>query len=87
MSTAVVAFAVAVKWNLRPRPWFWNTMAILAVLHVPLILFVPWGTQWVPAMMMAVVGSVDLILILTIISVAGKFMEGPESGFVRGKKR
>lgn len=83
MSTAVVAFAVAVKWNLRRRPWFWNNMAVLALLHVPLILFVPWGTEWVPAVMMAVIGSADLILILAIVSVVGKFMEGP----VHGEKR
>ena len=77
MSTVVVAFAVALKWNLRRRPWFWNTMAILTLLHVPLILFVPWGTRWVPAMMIALIGSADLILILVIISVAGRFVGGP----------
>lgn len=77
VSTAVLGFAVVVKWNLRRRLWFWKTMAIFAVLHVLLILFVPWGTQWVPAMMMAVIGSADISAMLAIISVVGKFVERP----------
>ncbi|HEY1308317.1 MAG TPA: hypothetical protein VGF24_32435 [Vicinamibacterales bacterium] len=38
----VLGFAIAVKWKLRQRAWFWGTMTILAALHVPLILIVPW---------------------------------------------
>lgn len=47
MSIAVLALAIAVKWKLRRRAWFWITMAILAALHVLLILFVPWTSKWV----------------------------------------
>ena len=36
---------LALKWKLRRHAWFWGTMAILAALHVPLILFVPSGYQ------------------------------------------
>ena len=75
-STLVLGFAVILKRNLRRRPWFWGTIAILAALHVPLILFFPWSTQWIPAITIAVIDSVDLIVILTIISVVGRFMEG-----------
>ena len=79
ISTVVLVGAIAIKLNLRRRPWFWSTMAILAVLHVPLILFVPWSGRWVPALMLAIIGSADLILILAIIAVVGKFMERPAS--------
>lgn len=75
-SALVLGFAVAVKRNLRRRLWFWNTMAILAVLHVPLILFFPWSRLWVPAIMIAAIDTADLIVMLAIISVVGKFMEG-----------
>jgi hypothetical protein len=74
-SVAVLAFAIAVKKNLTRHVWFWVTMSVLAVLHIPLILFVPWTTKWVPAIAIAALDSGDLIVILSIVSVIGKFME------------
>jgi len=76
---AVLGFAIAVKRNLRRHAWFWGTMAILAALHVPLILFVPWTTKWVPALAIAAIDSGDLILILAILTVIERFMEGPKA--------
>lgn len=71
----ILGFAVAVKWKLRRHAWFWGTVSILAALHVPLILFVPWTTKWVPAIAIAAIDSADLIVMLTILSVVGKSME------------
>jgi hypothetical protein len=76
---SILGFAVAVKWKLRRRAWFWGTMAILAALHVPLILFVPWTTRWVPALAIALIDSADLIVMLAILTVVGRFMEGPKT--------
>jgi hypothetical protein len=75
----MLVFAVAVKWKLRRHAWFWDTMALLAALHVPLILFVPWTTKWVPALAIAAIDSADFCVILAILSVVGKFMGGPEA--------
>jgi len=75
----MLAFAIAVKWKLRRRAWFWITMAVIAALHVPLVLFVPWTTRWVPALAIAAIDSADLIVILTILSVVGKLVEGPNA--------
>lgn len=75
----VLGFAIALKRNLRRHPWFWGTMAILAALHVPLILFVPWTARWVPAIAIAGVDSADLIVMLAILAIVGKFMEGPNT--------
>jgi hypothetical protein len=76
---AVLGFAIAVKWKLRRHAWFWATMTILAALHVPLILFVPWTSTWVPAIAIAVIDSADLIMILAILSVVGRFMDRPKT--------
>ena len=76
---AVLAFAIAVKWKLRRHTWFWGTMTILAALHVPLVLFVPWTTKWFPAIAIAAIDSADLIVILAILSAVGKFMGAPEN--------
>jgi hypothetical protein len=71
----VLGFAIAVKWKLRRRVWFWATMTIIAALHVLLILFVPWTNKWVPAIAIAAIDSADLIVVLAILSVVRKFMD------------
>ena len=75
----VLAFVIATKWKLRQRVWFWITMTIIVALHVPLILFVPWTTKWVPAIAIAAIDSADICAILAIVSVIGKFAEGPHA--------
>lgn len=74
-SVGMLAFAIAVKWKLRRRAWLWITMAVIAALHFPLILFVPWGARWVPALAIAAIDSADLIVMLAILAVVQKFME------------
>jgi hypothetical protein len=78
----MLGFAIAVKWKLRRRAWFWITMTVLAALHVPLILFVPWTTKWVPAIAIAAIDSGDLIAMLAILSVVGKFVERPKTSSI-----
>ena len=76
ISAAMVATAIALRWKLRRHVWFWITMTFLAALHVPLILFVPWTTKWVPAVLIAPFGIADLYAMFWILSVVGKVMEG-----------
>ena len=73
-SVAILGFMLALKWKLRRHAWFWITMTVIAALHVPLILFVPWGTRWVPALAIAAIDSVDFCLILWAIAAVGKLM-------------
>jgi hypothetical protein len=78
-SAAMVIIAIAMRWKLKRHVWFWITMIVLAALHVPLILFVPWTTRWVPAFVIIPIGMADLYLMLWVLSVVGKFMGGPEA--------
>ena len=75
----VLCFVIGVKWELRRHAWFWGTIVVLAALHVPLILFLPWTTKWVPATVTAAIGSVDLIVMLAIIDVVAKVVERPSA--------
>ncbi len=79
-SIAVVGFTIALKRKLGRHAWFWGTMAVLAALHIPLVLFVPWTSRWVPALAIAVIDSADFCVMIWIISVVGKLMEGPREG-------
>jgi hypothetical protein len=64
------------KWKLRQHAWFWIAMAVSAALHVPLILFVPWHTRWVPALALTVIATADFCLILWILLVVERLIEG-----------
>jgi hypothetical protein len=72
----VLGFMLVLKWKLRRHAWFWITMAVLATLHVPLVLLVPWTSRWVPALVIAVIDSADFCLMLWIISIIGKLVQG-----------
>ena len=79
VSIGMLGFVIAVKRKLARHAWFWGTMAILAALHVPLVLFVPWTTKWVPAIAIAAIGSADICVMLAILAVVAKFMEDPKT--------
>jgi uncharacterized membrane protein (DUF485 family) len=70
-----LGFLIAVKWNLRQHAWFWITMIVMAALHVPLILYIPWTTKWVPALAIGAIDSVDFCVILALLTVVRDFME------------
>jgi hypothetical protein len=75
----VFSFLVVLKWRLRRHMWFWAILTIAAALNVLMILFVPWTENWVPALAIAVIDTADLIVILAIISVAGRLMGGTKT--------
>lgn len=75
----MLACAVAIKWNLRRRVWFWITMLVIVGLHVALILLVPWTDRWVPGPALVPFGIVDLFVMLAIISVAKQLIGGPDA--------
>jgi len=72
-SMAMFGVAIAMRWKLRRHIWFWITMTVIAALHIPLILFVPWTTKWVPAIVIIPIGIADLYAMLAILAVVGKF--------------
>ena len=72
VSVAMVGLAIKMRWKLRTHVWFWITVTILAALHLPLILFVPWTTRWIPAVLIAPIGIADLYAMLWVISVVAK---------------
>ena len=79
MSVGMIAIAIALRWRLRRRVWFWIAMAILATLHLPLILFIPWTTKWIPAIVIVPFGIADLYIMLWVLSVVGKFVQGADA--------
>lgn len=78
-SVAIIIITIAMRWKLKGHVWFWITMAFLAALHVPLILFIPWTDKWIPALVVIPIGIADSYAMLWVVSVVGKFMEEPKT--------
>lgn len=48
-SLALMIGAVRVFWYLRRHAWFWMAIAALAVIHVVLVILIPWSNKSFPA--------------------------------------
>ncbi len=79
LSLGMIVFAIRVKWELKRRVWFWITMTVIVALHIPLILFVPWTTRWIPALVVTPICFADFVVILAIIKLLEKRLEKPTS--------
>lgn len=81
-SIGAVGIAVAVKWKLKNRTWFWAAIVMIAALHIPLILFVPWTTRWIPAIVMTPFLIADIAIILALIKLLEKLIDKSSPGTV-----
>ena len=76
-SVSIIGVTIAMRWKLKGRVWFWITMTFLTALHVPLILFIPWTTRWIPALVLIPIGIADLYAMLWVVSVVAKLKGEP----------
>jgi len=78
-STGIIAFTVGMKWKLRRYAWFWIIITIIVILHVALIVYVPWTTSWVPAAVSAGICTIDYLVMLTILDAIETFLQSREN--------
>ena len=71
---AVFGFLIALKWKLRRCCWFWGVMIFIAALHVPLIMFIPWTNNWVPALAIGLIDSADFCVIVGILAAVERLL-------------
>jgi hypothetical protein len=62
VSVGMIALAVRLVWDLNKRVWFWVTIAIIVAIHVPVILFIPWGDQNLSYVALLPLGLLDLAI-------------------------
>jgi hypothetical protein len=79
---AAFGLVIYIRWDLRRRPWFWTTIAVLAGLHALLIWSIPWTSKWVPAAAFAGLSSLDFVLMLWVLAAFGRLLgeTGPPKG-------
>ena len=66
--------AVIIKWDLRRQPWYWVTIAVIAALHVPVVVSFRWTAEWVPAIVTLPIFIADLAIILALLSAVERFV-------------
>jgi hypothetical protein len=70
----MIALAIALRWNLRTRVWFWIVIALVVALHVVLLVEVPWPHFTINRITLLPFGVADLLVILGIIQFVEKFI-------------
>jgi len=71
----MIATAAWLCWDSRKRVWFWVTIMILVLLHIPLVLFVPWSNTNYPGVVLLPVGLLDFAIVYGCIKLVEKVMK------------
>ena len=73
--------AIKLRWRLGKHVWFWAAIALILLLHVPLLFIVRWPQSNVPTIAYSLpLAIVDFLLIMGAISLAQKlFSKGSSS--------
>lgn len=80
--TAAICFGgamivlVRLRWDLKNRMWFWASVTLLALLHIALILFVPWPNKNSTLPVILPVGILDALSVSFLIQLVARKM-GP----------
>lgn len=70
--------------ELRKYLWFWLTMACIVGAHIPLVVLVPWSSQWVPAVGLLPIVVADFVVIFGCLHLIEKW-RNPRSGSKQGE--
>jgi O-antigen ligase len=73
-SVGLMIIAIRAFWYQRRQAWFWVTVAALAVIHVVLIVLVPWTNRRFPAPELWPVGIADFAAMCGVIKLIEKLM-------------
>lgn len=67
-----------IRWNLRRHWWYWATLIVLTILHVPLFVFIRWPSGG-PGIVLAPIWILDLFVLYGGIKLAEKIWGGKKS--------
>jgi hypothetical protein len=76
----VSIFAIKLRWHLRKHVWFWAIIALILVLHVPLVFMVRWPQGSAPTLFYTMpFGLADFLIISGSLRLAEKFLSKDSS--------
>jgi len=74
LSLALMIGAVRAFWYLRRNGWFWTTVAALTIIHVVLIVVIPWTNKSIPAPALWPIGIADFAAICGLLKLVEKIL-------------
>ncbi len=80
VSAGAIAVAARFLWDLRTRAWFWITIAVIVVLHVPLIILIPWPLKQLSYIALLPAGFLDFLFAYGILRLVENMIERVRSG-------
>jgi hypothetical protein len=72
----VIVTVCMVFWDWRKCAWFWSASSVVLLLHLPLILLVPWTDKSYPGVVILPLGLVDFGFVYGCFALARKTMKG-----------
>ena len=76
---AAFGLLLILKWRLAGRGWFWIVIGGSFALHMSLVLAIPWTGGWIPGLAWGGWASIDLCVMLVIVSVVERIADGPKT--------
>jgi hypothetical protein len=70
----MILFAIGLRWELRNHFWFWATIVFVLLLHVPVVLLVPWPHMTINRISLLPIGVADLLVVMGAVSFVEKFV-------------
>lgn len=67
--------AIRIRWDLKGCSWFWAAVVSLLVLHLPLLVYVPWPGGRIPGVGLLPFGLADCLIILGVIRLLEGFIK------------
>jgi hypothetical protein len=69
-----ILIVIRIRWELRKRTWFWATIVLVLLLHVPVILLVPWPHMTVNRITLLPIGFADFLIVLGAVKFVERFI-------------
>jgi hypothetical protein len=75
VSAGGIAIAARFLWDLKNRVWYWITLVIIVLLHVPMILLISWPFKQLSYIALLPAGLLDFAIVYGIIRLVERAMK------------
>ena len=72
----ILVACIRAKWMLRKHVEFWVAIAMILLVESLMVVYIPWTSKWVPAIVLLPFGILNGFLIFWVIQLAEKMVHG-----------